>query len=189
MEDSCTCVWKKLILFFEIATVVASFIISFLMFLWTGQSFCHRYAASSMLLRDLAKHDSSSLKLHDFASLESFTSIWLGNLQNLSFIILKYCGRNDPDLNKEMEKQLVDLLTEELKLHEAVAEEHIHHMNVTFAEARRVASQYQKEAEKCNAATETCEEAREGSEALLTKERKVTSLWERRARQLGWEGE
>ncbi|KAM7471642.1 hypothetical protein LguiA_009825 [Lonicera macranthoides] len=98
------------------------------------------------------------------------------------------CGKNDPELNKEMEKQFVDLLTEELKLHEMVAEEHMHRMNVTFGEARRLASQYQREAEKCNTATETCEQAREHAEALLTKERKVTSLWERRARQLGWDG-
>jgi len=83
----------------------------------------------------------------------------------------------------------VDLLTEELKLQEAVSEERVRHMNITFAEAKRAASQYQREAEKCNAATETCEEARERSEALLIKERKVTSLWELRARQMGWEGE
>ncbi|XP_057967684.1 uncharacterized protein LOC131157497 [Malania oleifera] len=99
------------------------------------------------------------------------------------------CGGNDPDLKKEMEKQFVDLLTEELKLQETVAQEHAHHMNITFLEARRVAWQYQREAEKCNAATEICEGAREQAEALLIKERKVTSLWERRARQLGWDGE
>lgn len=99
------------------------------------------------------------------------------------------CGKGDPDLNKEMEKQFVDLLTEELKLQEMVGEEHMHHMNVTFGEARRLASQYQKEAEKCNTATETCEQARECAEALLSKERKVTFLWEKRARQLGWDGE
>ncbi|XP_058067583.1 uncharacterized protein LOC131216950 [Magnolia sinica] len=98
------------------------------------------------------------------------------------------CGRHDPDLNEEMEKQFVDLLTEELRLHETVAEEHSHHMNLTFIEARRLASQYQQEAEKCNTATETCEEAREKSQAALTKEKKVTATWERRARQLGWEG-
>ncbi|XP_059642072.1 uncharacterized protein LOC132284028 [Cornus florida] len=98
------------------------------------------------------------------------------------------CGKNDADLNKEMEKQFVDLLTEELRLQETVAAEHMHHMNITFGEARRLASQYQREAEKCNTATETCEAAREHSEALLTKEKKVTALWERRARQLGWEG-
>ncbi|OAY46918.1 uncharacterized protein LOC110616451 [Manihot esculenta] len=99
------------------------------------------------------------------------------------------CGSDDPDLKTEMEKQFVDLLTEELKLQEAVTEEHAHHMNISFAEAKRVASQYQREAEKCNAATETCEEAREQAEASLIQERKVTSLWEQRARQLGWEGE
>ncbi|GAB2289122.1 hypothetical protein Dimus_023424 [Dionaea muscipula] len=97
------------------------------------------------------------------------------------------CGSGDPDLKNEMEKQFVDLLTEEMKLQEAVAEEHSQHMNATLAEARRVASQYQKEAEKCNAATEACEEARERAEALLIKEKRITSLWERRARKLGWE--
>ncbi|XP_010942124.1 uncharacterized protein [Elaeis guineensis] len=98
------------------------------------------------------------------------------------------CGKHDPELNKEMEKQFVDLLTEELKLQEVVAEEHTHHMNATVVEAKRVASQYQKEAEKCNAATEICEAARERAEAALTKEKKITALWERRARQLGWQG-
>nr|DAD33761.1 TPA_asm: hypothetical protein HUJ06_012612 [Nelumbo nucifera] len=93
------------------------------------------------------------------------------------------------DLNKEMGKQFIDLLTEELKLQEAVAEEHTHHMNITLVEARKLGSQYQREAEKCNAATEICEGARERAEALLLKEKKITSLWERRARQLGWEGE
>ncbi|CAN6827108.1 unnamed protein product [Brassica oleracea var. botrytis] len=101
----------------------------------------------------------------------------------------EYCGGDDPELKQEMEKQFVDLLTEELKLQEAVADEHTRHMNVTLAEAKRVASQYQKEAEKCNAATEICESARERAEALLIKERKITALWEKRARQSGWEGE
>ncbi|KAL4589883.1 hypothetical protein LXL04_002794 [Taraxacum kok-saghyz] len=99
------------------------------------------------------------------------------------------CGKDDPDLKEEMEKQFVDLLSEELKLQEIVSEEHIRHMNITFGEARRVAAQYQKEAEKCNTATETCEQAREQAEALMRQEKKITSLWERRARQLGWEGE
>ena len=98
------------------------------------------------------------------------------------------CGSNDPDLKQEMEKQFVDLLSEELKLQESVSEEHSRHMNGTFAEAKRIATQYEREAEKCNAATETCEGARERAEALLIKERKVTSMWERRARQRGWEG-
>ncbi|CAN6448114.1 unnamed protein product [Victoria cruziana] len=99
------------------------------------------------------------------------------------------CGKHDPELKQEMEKQFVDLVSEELKLHAAVSEEHKHHMNLTLIEARRVATEYQREAEKCNAATETCEEARERSEASLIKERKITAMWEKRARQLGWEGE
>lgn len=96
------------------------------------------------------------------------------------------CGKHDPELSQEMEKQFVDLLTEELRLQEAVAEEHSHHMNVTLVEAKRLASQYQKETEKCNAATETCEEARERAEAALTKERRITYAWEQRARKSGW---
>ncbi|XP_011078597.1 uncharacterized protein LOC105162290 [Sesamum indicum] len=99
------------------------------------------------------------------------------------------CGKDDPDLKEEMEKQFVDLLSEELKLQETVGEEHSHHMNITLGEAKRLASQYQREAEKCNAATETCEGARERAQVLLTKEKKMTTLWEQRARQLGWEGE
>lgn len=87
-----------------------------------------------------------------------------------------------------MEKQFIDLLTEELKLQETVSEEQTRHMNITFLEAKRAASQYQKEAEKCNSATEICEGARERAEALLIKERKVTILWEKRARNLGWSG-
>ncbi|KAD3067976.1 hypothetical protein E3N88_35856 [Mikania micrantha] len=96
------------------------------------------------------------------------------------------CGKDDPDLKEEMEKQFVDLLSEELKLQKTVGEAHIRHMNTTFGEARRVASQYQKEAEKCNTATETCEQAREQAEALTRQEKKLTSLWEQRARELGW---
>jgi len=88
-----------------------------------------------------------------------------------------------------MEKQFVDLLSEELKLQESVTEANTRHMNITLAEARRVASQYQREADKCIAATETCEQARERAEAILIKERKITAVWERRARQMGWEAE
>ncbi|KAI4376740.1 hypothetical protein MLD38_014467 [Melastoma candidum] len=107
-------------------------------------------------------------------------------LANLS---VSDCGSSDPELKEEMQKQFVDLLAEELKLQEAVSKEHSRHMNITFVDAKRVASQYQKEAEKCNAATEICEEARERAEAQLIKERKVTLMWEKRARQMGWTGE
>lgn len=103
------------------------------------------------------------------------------------FIIhLTDCGKDDPVLKEEMEKQFVDLLSEELKLQEAVDKEHVHRMNITYTEAKRLASEYQKESEKCNTATETCEVGRERAEVLLAKERKLTLLWEKRARQMGW---
>ncbi|KAJ1700078.1 hypothetical protein LUZ63_008590 [Rhynchospora breviuscula] len=104
-------------------------------------------------------------------------------LANLS---ITDCGKDDPDLHKELGKHHAQLLTEELKLHEAVAEEQRRHANATLADARRLASQYQHEVDKCNMATEACEEARERSAAALAKERKITALWERRAHQLGW---
>ncbi|KAK6151620.1 hypothetical protein DH2020_014255 [Rehmannia glutinosa] len=97
------------------------------------------------------------------------------------------CGKDDPDLKEEMEKQFVDLLSEELRLQQTVGKEHSQHMNITLREARKLASQYQREAEKCNAATETCEGARERAETLLIKEKRISLLWERRAKLLGWE--
>ncbi|KAL9231979.1 hypothetical protein vseg_007133 [Gypsophila vaccaria] len=107
-------------------------------------------------------------------------------LANLS---TEECGKSDPEVQTEMEKQYAELLLEELKLQEVVSEEQLRHMNATYREARRVASQYQREAEKCNVATETCEESRERAEALLRNELKLSLLWEQRALKLGWDGE
>ncbi|CAH9054380.1 unnamed protein product [Cuscuta epithymum] len=47
-------------------------------------------------------------------------------------------------------------------------------------------SQYMKEADKCNSGMETCEEAREKADATLLAQKKVTAMWESRARQMGW---
>ncbi|XP_057767131.1 uncharacterized protein LOC130987568 [Salvia miltiorrhiza] len=105
----------------------------------------------------------------------------------LAHLTVKDCGKHDPDLKEEMEKHYVDLLSEELRLHDAVGKEQSQHMNITLREARRSASEYRKEAEKCNVATETCEGARERAALLLTREKKITALWERRAKLLGWE--
>lgn len=85
-----------------------------------------------------------------------------------------------------MEKPVLDLLSEELRLQAAVTNENNHQMNLTFIQAKKLGTQYLREVDKCNAATETCEEARERAEASLRNERKVTSLWERRAFELGW---
>ena len=53
-------------------------------------------------------------------------------------------------------------------------------------EAKKLASQYQKEADKCNSGMETCEEVREKAEEALSAQMKLTALWEIRARQKGW---
>lgn len=85
-----------------------------------------------------------------------------------------------------MEKNSTDLVSEELRLQEIVAEENQQHAEMMLLDAKKLASQYQKEAEKCNAGIETCEGARERAEASLVTERKATALWEQRARQMGW---
>ncbi|KAL5698862.1 hypothetical protein ACHQM5_029843 [Ranunculus cassubicifolius] len=97
------------------------------------------------------------------------------------------CGTTDPELDTDIEKQYLDRLAEELKLLKTVTEEHARHMNVSYIAAKRLGSQYEREAEKCNTATQACEDARERVEALLIKEKKVTSIWEERARKSGWQ--
>ncbi|XVE78433.1 hypothetical protein DITRI_Ditri13aG0144700 [Diplodiscus trichospermus] len=58
--------------------------------------------------------------------------------------------------------------------------------NMALLEAKKIASQYQKEADKCNSGMETCEEAREKAEAALAAQKRLTAMWELRARQKGW---
>ncbi|KAF3784112.1 hypothetical protein EJ110_NYTH15559 [Nymphaea thermarum] len=96
------------------------------------------------------------------------------------------CGKHDADATEEMEKSLTDLLLEELKLQEIVALDRERHSQVATIEAKKLSAHYQKEAEKCNAGMETCEEARERAEVALTAEKKLSLIWENRARQLGW---
>ncbi|XP_022759057.1 uncharacterized protein LOC111305624 isoform X3 [Durio zibethinus] len=75
---------------------------------------------------------------------------------------------------------------EELKLREAEALESQKRADMALLEAKKIASQYQKEADKCNSGMETCEEAREKAEAALAAQKKLTAMWELRARQKGW---
>ncbi|XP_043722813.1 uncharacterized protein LOC122669954 isoform X2 [Telopea speciosissima] len=96
------------------------------------------------------------------------------------------CGKHDPEMNEEMEKDNIDLLSEELNLLRNVSHDNIEHTKASILEARKTSSQYQKEAEKCNTGMETCEEAREKAEAALIAERKLSELWERRAHEHGW---
>ncbi|KAK7332945.1 hypothetical protein VNO80_29702 [Phaseolus coccineus] len=96
------------------------------------------------------------------------------------------CGKHDPVLNEEMNKGLLTMLSEELNLQKVVANESLEHTKRLVMDARKTFSQYQKEAEKCNIGMETCEEARQRAEAELIEERRLTALWENRAREYGW---
>ena len=96
------------------------------------------------------------------------------------------CAKRDPEVSEEMDKNFTDLLSEELKLREEEATEAHHHADATLLEAKKLASQYQKEADKCSSGMDTCEEARERAEAALLEQKRLTALWEVRARQWGW---
>lgn len=78
------------------------------------------------------------------------------------------------------------MLTEELKLQAAVADETQQRADSTLLEAKKLSSQYQKEAEKCNLGMETCEEAREKAEKAVLVQMKMSAKWEQKARGLGW---
>lgn len=85
-----------------------------------------------------------------------------------------------------MEKSIVVLLSEELTLQKAVVNETLRHSSALIMNARKASAHYQREAEKCNAGIETCEDARERAERELMVERRITAMWENRAREYGW---
>lgn len=89
-------------------------------------------------------------------------------------------------MNGDTEKNFVELLSEELKLRETEALKNQQHAEMVLLESKKIASQYQKEADKCSSGMETCEEAREKAEIALVAQKKLTTLWELRARQKGW---
>ncbi|OWM79806.1 hypothetical protein CDL15_Pgr023218 [Punica granatum] len=96
------------------------------------------------------------------------------------------CVKHDPEVGEDTEKNYADLLSEELKLREVEALESQRRADMALLEAKKLTSQYQKEADKCNSGMETCEEAREKAEATLAAQKKLTAMWELRARQRGW---
>ncbi|RVW45913.1 hypothetical protein CK203_068662 [Vitis vinifera] len=117
-----------------------------------------------------------------------FSSItWLQMAWHLDSISMD-CMKHDPEVSEDLERSFTDLLSEELKLREAEAQENQQRADMALLEAKKMASQYQKEADKCNMGMETCEEAREKAEATLDIQRKLTAMWEFRARQRGWKG-
>ncbi|KAI3755602.1 hypothetical protein L1987_55406 [Smallanthus sonchifolius] len=96
------------------------------------------------------------------------------------------CAKRDPEVNEDTEKNFAELLSEELKLRETEAIESQQRADMALLEAKKLTSQYQKEADKCNSGMETCEEAREKAEAALVLQKQQTAMWESRARQRGW---
>lgn len=96
------------------------------------------------------------------------------------------CANADPSMREELGKYTADLLSEELRLQAAVAEDNQRRADSALLEAKKLSSQYQKEAEKCNFGMETCEEAREKAEESLIEQKKLAQTWEKRARGLGW---
>ncbi|KAJ0975830.1 hypothetical protein J5N97_017795 [Dioscorea zingiberensis] len=104
-------------------------------------------------------------------------------LGNVSFTD---CAKRDPEVSEEMEKSVTELLTEELKLRESDAIDGRRHAEMMLLEAKKMSSQYQKEADKCSSGMDTCEEARERAEAIFLEQKKLTALWQMRARQRGW---
>ncbi|XVF81604.1 hypothetical protein PTKIN_Ptkin15bG0168400 [Pterospermum kingtungense] len=96
------------------------------------------------------------------------------------------CAKHDPEVSEDTEKNFAELLTEELKHREAEALENQRRADMALLEAKKIASQYQKEADKCNSGMETCEEAREKAEDALAAQKRLTAMWELRARQKGW---
>ncbi|KAK7263498.1 hypothetical protein RJT34_31089 [Clitoria ternatea] len=106
--------------------------------------------------------------------------------QGLSNTSFGDCAKPDPEVSGDTEKNFSELLSEELKLRENEATDNQQHADMALLEAKKIASQYQKEADKCNSGMETCEEAREKAELALITQKKLTALWELRARQKGW---
>lgn len=99
------------------------------------------------------------------------------------------CGKDDPEMNEEMKKDIITLLSEEITLQKTVANDSLEHTKALIMDARKTSSHYQREAEKCNVGMEYCEETREKAEAALIEERKLSELWEQRAREYGWKDE
>jgi len=88
--------------------------------------------------------------------------------------------------SEENESSFTEMVAEELKLREAQAQEDEWRADRLLLDAKKAASQYQKEADKCSMGMETCEQAREKSDATLDEQRRVSYMWELRARQNGW---
>jgi hypothetical protein len=64
--------------------------------------------------------------------------------------------KHDPEMSDEMERNFTELLSEELRMKEAEAQEKQQRADIALLEAKKMASQFQKEADKCNSGMKTC---------------------------------
>ncbi|CAI9102312.1 OLC1v1000559C1 [Oldenlandia corymbosa var. corymbosa] len=96
------------------------------------------------------------------------------------------CHTGDPEMNEEMTKDITTMLSEEISLQKNVTRDSLEHTQELILESRRSTLHYQNEGAKCLIMVGTCEDAREVAEAALAEERKLTLLWEERARNFGW---
>ncbi|CAN4083748.1 unnamed protein product [Withania somnifera] len=99
------------------------------------------------------------------------------------------CMEHDLGVSEEEERNFTALLTEELKQMESETVGNQRRADMALLEAKKMVSQYQKEADKCTSGMGTCEEAREKAEIALEAQRQITSMWELRARHQGWKQE
>ncbi|CAH9060346.1 unnamed protein product [Cuscuta europaea] len=104
-------------------------------------------------------------------------------LSNASFT---ECAKHDPEVGEDTEKNLEELLSEELKLRGIEGVENQRRADTALLEAKKLTSQYMKEADKCNSGMETCEAARERADATLVAQKRLSATWETRAREMGW---
>ncbi|XP_031406912.1 uncharacterized protein LOC116215370 [Punica granatum] len=95
------------------------------------------------------------------------------------------CRETDPNMKKVLQHR-VALLKEEIDLRETVARESLKRTEAAIEMSIKTSARFQNEAAKCRICVETCEEGRERAEAELVKERRLTRLWEKRARKQGW---
>lgn len=105
----------------------------------------------------------------------------------LLFAVYTDCAKNDPEMNEEMKKDRITLLSEEIELHKSVTRTFLDGIQQSITDVKQTSSKFQKEAQKCNTGVQVCEDAREKAEADLAKEIKLSALWEQRAREFGWE--
>ncbi|PKI78244.1 hypothetical protein CRG98_001415 [Punica granatum] len=98
--------------------------------------------------------------------------------------VLANCRETDPNMKKVLQHR-VALLKEEIDLRETVARESLKRTEAAIEMSIKTSARFQNEAAKCRICVETCEEGRERAEAELVKERRLTRLWEKRARKQG----